>query len=123
MIPSTRRTRRLIIGGGLGLIVVAAAGGAGLSVADGTGYSDGLALAFNTISTIGFGPGPQTGWGLAATMMVFAAGAACWFAILVAAFEIGLRRSGTSFRGNGFSSIDEELWSRASLPRRRGRHG
>jgi hypothetical protein len=117
------RTRRLVIGGATGLLVVAGLGGVGLAAAEGTSYTDGLALAFSTVSTTGFGPGPQTGWGLAATMIVFAAGATCWFAIVVAAFEIGLRRSGASLGGNGYHSIDDEVWARAGLRPRGGGHG
>ena len=122
MIASPNRTRRLIVGGALGLVTVATLGGFALAAAEGTDYGDGLMLAFSTISTTGFGAGPQTGWGLAATMGVFAAGAACWFAIILAAFETGLRRSGTSTGGNGFASIDDQAWSRA-LQRRTGGHG
>ena len=122
MIASRNRTRRLVVGGVLGLVAVAALGGVALAAAEGTDYGDGLMLAFSTISTTGFGAGPQTGWGLVATMGVFAAGAACWFAILVAAFETGLRRSGTSIGGNGFTSIEDEVWGRA-LQRRPGGHG
>lgn len=122
MIASPNRTHRLILGGALGLVAVAALGGMALAAAEGTDFLDGLTLAFSTISTTGFGAGPQTGWGLAATMGVFAAGAACWFAIIVAAFEMGLRRSGPSIGGNSYTSIEDEVWGR-TLQRRPGGHG
>jgi hypothetical protein len=121
MTTSVGHTRRLVIGGTLGLVAVAALGGAALAATEGTGYVDGLALAFSTISTTGF-VGPHTGGGLAVTMLVFGAGAVCWFAIIVAAFEIGLRRTGTSIGGNRSTSISEQTWPER-LHRRGGGRG
>lgn len=117
------RTGRLVIGGAAGLLVVAGLGGAALAAAEGTGYVDGLAMAFSTISTTGFGPGPQTTLGLAVTMMVFAAGAAFWFVILVAAFETGLRRQAGAVDGNGMRRLDEDPWPPRLLGRREGGRG
>jgi hypothetical protein len=117
------RTGRLLIGGAGGLLAVMAVGAAPLALSEGGSYVDGLALAFSIISTTGFGPGPQTTPGLAATMAVFGAGAVCWFAIIVAAFETGLRRHAASITGaNGLRRIDQDPWPRA-LGRREGGRG
>jgi hypothetical protein len=47
------------------------------------------------ISTTGFGDGPTTLGGQLLSMVLFGLGAVNWFGIVLAAFEIGLRRTGT----------------------------
>lgn len=110
----------LIAGGSLGLAFVVASGGALLSWAEGTGFVDGLALAFSTVSTTGFGPGPQTTGGTFLVFGVFAVGAACWFAILVAAFELGLRRYRAPVNGAGRTVAVRDAWPPSIVTKGRG---
>jgi hypothetical protein len=124
MLKRTQSTGRLVVAGAVGLLVVACLGGAALAAAENTGYVEGLELAFSTISTTGFGLGPQTTLGLALTMLVFAAGVACWFAILVAAFESGMRRYAASASPlYGSHRFDMDLRSSKLLGRRQEGHG
>lgn len=114
------KARTLIVGGVTGLMSVTTAGGALLAWAERTTYIEGLAHAFSTVSTTGFGPGPQTTPGTFLTFGIFAAGAACWFAIVVAAFETGLRRYRASVSGTPLEHGARDVWPPFIMPRGRG---
>ncbi len=76
----------------LGLVATCIIGGALIAVADGSGYSDGLWVAFGVVTTIGFGDGPETGPGRLITAGLFIATAVSWFGVVVVAVEVGLSR-------------------------------
>ncbi len=68
-------------------------GGSLLSVVEDAGWLQGVWIAFNVASTIGFGEGPRSAPGLLIAMTTFAGAAVCWYGILLAAVEIALLRS------------------------------
>jgi hypothetical protein len=76
----------------LGLVAACVVGGALVAVADGSGYSEGLWVAFGIVTTIGFGDGPATGLGRLITVALFIVTAAGWFGVVVVAVEVGLSR-------------------------------
>ena len=76
----------------LGLVASCIVGGALIAVADGSGYSDALWVAFGVVTTIGFGDGPETGLGRLITAALFIASAVGWFGVVVVAVEVGLSR-------------------------------
>lgn len=86
--------RRLLAAAAAGLVVLLLLGGAVLALVEKGGYREGVWLAFTVISTTGFGDGPSTLGGQLLSMVLFALAAVHWFAIVLAAFEIGLRRTG-----------------------------
>lgn len=87
--------RRRIVASVSGLIVLLLLGGAILGVVEKSDYREGVWLAFSVISTTGFGDGPSTFPGQLLSIVLFALAAVNWFGIVLAAFEIGLRRTGT----------------------------
>jgi hypothetical protein len=76
----------------LGLIASCGVGGALIAVADGSGYSEGLWVAFGVVTTIGFGDGPVSGLGRLITAGLFIVTALGWFGVAVVAVEVGLSR-------------------------------
>lgn len=80
----------LLSGGGLVLLVVA--GGHLLALVEGVGSLAGIWLAFNVISTIGFGPGAATASGQFMSMGLFLLAVTCWFGLLVSAIEVANMR-------------------------------
>ena len=102
-------TERLVLAGEVGLPVMTLLGRTGLSAAESTGHVEGSALPFSPIWASGFGLGPQTAQGLTPRMQVLPAGAACWFAILVAVFERPMcHRLATGVPGNGLPRFEIE---------------
>jgi hypothetical protein len=99
---------------------VTASGGALFSWVERLSYLDGVAMAFSVVSTTGFEPGPQTALGTFAMFGVFFAGAVCWFGVVVAAFEIGLRRHRATANGFGVTSTVHAPWPRSIVPKGRG---
>lgn len=75
------------------LIVMIVGGGALLGVVEGTGAGSGIWLAFNTVTTTGYGDGPVTLGGTLLSMALFVLGAACWFFLLIVGVEMGTTRS------------------------------
>jgi hypothetical protein len=76
----------------LGLLAALVIGGAVISAADGSPYSEGLWVAFSTVTTVGFGNGPETGLGRLITATLFIIAAVSWFGVAVVAVEVGLSR-------------------------------
>jgi hypothetical protein len=76
----------------LGLVASCVIGGALISAADGSGYWEGLWVAFSVVTTIGLGDGPETGLGRLITAALFMVAAVGWFGVMVVAVEVGLSR-------------------------------
>ena len=83
--------RMLIRASVSGLIVLLLLGGGVLALVEKTGYREGVWLAFNVISTTGFGDGPNTLGRQLLSMILFALAAIHWFGIILG---IALRRLG-----------------------------
>lgn len=114
------RARTLITGGAFGLGVIVAVGGLLLAWAEGTGYIAGVGLAFSTVSTTGFGIGPQTTSGTLVMFGVFVTGVGCWMPIVIACFELGLRRYRAAVEGFRLSQSVADRWPPSMIPRGRG---
>jgi hypothetical protein len=84
------QARALLAGAAAALIVLVLAGGVALSLLEDTTYGEGLWLAFVVVSTTGFGDGPQTAAGRIFSMVLFVTAAIDWFAVLVAAIQVGI---------------------------------
>ena len=84
------QARLVLTGAAAGLIVLVLAGGFALSLLENTTYGEGLWLAFVVVSTTGFGDGPQTAAGRVFSVVLFVTAAIDWFAVLVAAIQVGL---------------------------------
>jgi hypothetical protein len=91
-----------------------------LAWAEGTDYVSGLRLAFSTVSTTGFGTGPQTTPGTFVVFGLFFMGAACWFIILLGCFESALRRYYTSIGDVGLVRLFGDRWPSSMVPKGRG---
>jgi hypothetical protein len=87
------QTRFLLLGAIAGLLMVMLAGGGGLALTGELSYLEGVWLAFNVISTTGFGEGPHTPGGILLSILLFTLGTVHWFGVLVATFELALARS------------------------------
>jgi hypothetical protein len=92
MIAKPISARVVLAASVLGLVTSCFVGGALVAVADGSGYSEGLWVAFSVVSTIGFGDGPETGLGRLITGALFIVAAVAWFGVVVVAVEVGLSR-------------------------------
>jgi hypothetical protein len=97
-------------GGLAGLLVM---GGLLLALVESVTVLAGIWLAFNVLSTTGFGPGPTTAAGQVTTMALFMFGVVCWFGILVAAVEAA------SMRIQRHVLVDEALRPLARRPKSR----
>lgn len=75
---------------GLGAIVLA--GGALFAFVESASLLAGIWLAFNVITTLGFGPGPATAAGQLMSMGLFMVAVTCWFGLLVSAIEVANMR-------------------------------
>jgi hypothetical protein len=95
----------------LGLVAALIGGAALISAAEGVGYSDGLWVAFNIVTTMGLGDGPDGAPGRLGAAAVFVVAAVSWFGVVVVAVEVGLSR---------FQHIALMLEALRPLARRRG---
>lgn len=88
MIMGRFSARGILIWSAGGLAVVVIGGGSLLAVVENISWMAGTWLAFNVISTTGFGPGPQSAAGQLMSMGLFVVALTCWFGVLVSAIEI-----------------------------------
>lgn len=86
---SVRGVLRLSAGG---LVFLVMAGGLLMAVVENIRALDGIWLAFNVISTIGFGPGPATASGYLMSLGIFFFAVICWFGVVVSAIEVAHMR-------------------------------
>lgn len=70
------------------LILLVVVGGLLLAVVETMSAMSGIWLAFNVITTTGFGPGAATPEGQLMSIGLFLVGATAWFGVLVSAIEI-----------------------------------
>jgi hypothetical protein len=103
MIMGRFSARNVLFGCVTGLVSVITGGGVLLGVAEGIGVLGGMWLAFNVVTTTGFGAGPASGAGQLLSAGLFFVAACCWFGVLVVAIEIG------NMRFQKYSLIDEAL--------------
>ncbi|MDQ3618865.1 MAG: hypothetical protein M3391_01900 [Actinomycetota bacterium] len=113
MIMGRFSTRKVLFGCVVGLVSAITGGGAVLGLAEGAGVLEGMWLAFNVVTTTGFGAGPATGAGQLLSAALFFVAACCWFGILVVAIEVG------NMRFQKYSLIDEALRPLERRPRNR----
>lgn len=113
MIMGRFSARVLLLGSVIGIISMIVVGGLLLALAEDIPMAGGVWLAFNQVTTTGFGPGPVTVLGQALSMAVFAVAACCWFVLLVVGIEIG------NMRFQKYSLIDEALRPLERRPRNR----
>ncbi|MDQ3646396.1 MAG: potassium channel family protein [Actinomycetota bacterium] len=106
-------TRTVLLGSVLGLASLITGGGLILAVAEDDAIFDGVWLAFNVVTTTGYGSGPVTALGQIVSMIMFLFGASCWFGVLVVALEVG------NMRFQKQSLINEALRPLARRPRNR----
>ncbi len=85
--------RVILVGATAALVVIVVADGWLLSVVEDIAWLEGLWIAFNVVSTIGFGTGPQSAAGQLIVMAAFAGAAVCWFCVLLTAVELAQLRS------------------------------
>ncbi len=111
MITGRFSTRAVALASVGGIALTVLAGGGAIAVADGLSYFGGIWMAFNVVTTIGFGPGPASGWAQLAAMGTFGFAGMCWFGLLLVAIEAAQAR----FQRGAL--VDEAL---RPLTRRRG---
>lgn len=100
------QTRHLVIGALVVHAIAIGAGGALLAAADAVAYSEGMWLAANTVTTIGFGPGPQTDAARLLMLLVFAMGAFGWWLLLLSALVASRSDVAASRRRSGSDVVD-----------------
>lgn len=113
MIMGRFRARSVLLGCIVGIASMITVGGTALALVEGIGVFDGLWLAFNVVTTTGFGSGPQTALGQILSMAIFVVAASCWFGVLVVAIEVG------NMRFQRYALIDEALRPLERRPRSR----
>ncbi len=113
MIMGRFSARNVLFGCVTGLITLITGGGALLGVAEGIGVLGGMWLAFNVVTTTGFGAGPVSGAGQLLAGGLFFVAASCWFGVLVVAIEMG------NMRFQKHSLINEALRPLEGRPRNR----
>jgi Ion channel len=113
MIMGRFSTRAVLFTSIIGLLAIVTGGGTLLAVAEGVEILDGIWLAFNVVTTTGFGSGPRTAMGQLLSMGLFALGASCWFGTLLVVIEIA------NLRFQKYSLIDEALRPLAKRPHSR----
>jgi hypothetical protein len=86
-----------------GLVSIVTAGGTLLGIVEGVGALGGIWVAFNVVTTTGFGSGPATTVGQLLSMGYFIMAATCWFGVLIVAVETA------SMRFQKHALIDEAL--------------
>jgi hypothetical protein len=111
MISKPINARVVLVISVLGLGAALFGGAALISAAEGVGYSDGLWLAFNIVTTVGLGDGPEGAPGRLVAAAVFVVAAGSWFGLVVVAVEVGLSR---------FQHVALMLEALRPLARRRG---
>lgn len=113
MIMGRFSTRTVLLGCVAGLVSLTTGGGWMLAIGEEIGIRSGIWLAFNVVTTTGFGSGPASAMGQLVAMVLFVAAACCWFGVLVVSMEVGNRRF------QRFSLIDEALRPMERRPRGR----
>jgi hypothetical protein len=113
MIMGRFSTRAVLMGSIAGLCSTVIGGGLLIGLVEGTGPRGGIWLAFNSVTTTGFGTGPATAMGQLLLMALFILGACCWFGVLLVALEAA------SMRFQKHALIDEALRPLARRPRDR----
>jgi hypothetical protein len=86
---STRGVALTSVGG---IVTTLLVGGGAIALADGLSYFGGIWMAFNVVTTIGFGPGPATGWAQLAAIGTFVFAGMCGFGLLLIAIETAQAR-------------------------------
>lgn len=87
MIMGRFSIRGVLLVSGLGLGGIVVVGGALLALIESSTILAGVWLAFNVVTTVGFGSGPSTAAGQLMSIGLFTLAAMCWFGVLVAAIE------------------------------------
>ena len=113
MIMGRFTARSILFGCVAGIASMIVLGGFALAGAEKVGIFEGMWLAFNIVTTTGFGAGHQTGFGHLVAVVIFFFGACSWFGVLVVAIEIG------NMRFQRYSLIDEALRPLERRPRNR----
>jgi hypothetical protein len=113
MIMGRFSARAVLLGCAAGIATIVLAGGVLLALVEGIGLFAGVWLAFNVVTTTGFGAGPSSGSGQLLSMALFTFGACCWFGVLVVAIEVG------HMRFQRHALIDEALRPLSRRPRAR----
>lgn len=113
MIMGRFPARGILIWSAGALVVLVIAGGSLLAVVESISSMAGIWLAFNVISTTGFGPGAQTTAGQLMSMGLFLVAATCWFGVLVSAIEI------SNMRLQRHALVDEALRPLGRRPKSR----
>lgn len=93
-----------------GLVSIVMIGGFLLAGLESVALIDGIWLAFSVVTTTGFGGGPGSVGGQLLCMGLFAAGAWCWFGLLLVVIEVA------SMRFQKRALIDEALRPLARRP-------
>ncbi len=110
MIMGRFSTRTVLFGSATLLLSIVLGGGALLGLAEDIGTGSGIWLAFNVVTTTGFGSGPASGIGRLLSMGLFTGGALCWFGFLLTAIEVA------NMRFQKHALIDEALRPLARRP-------
>ena len=110
MIMGRFSTRAVLFASIIGLLAIVTGGGSLVAVVEGIEVLDGIWLAFNVVTTTGFGRGPGTVLGQLLSMGLFVVSAYCWFGALLVVIEIA------SMRFQKYSLIDEALRPLAKRP-------
>ena len=105
--------RVLLLGCVTGIASLVVCGGVLLAFAEGVQILDGMWLAFNQVTTTGFGRGPVTSLGQGLSVVIFVIAGGCWFGLLIVGIEIG------NLRFQKYSLIDEVLRPLERRPRDR----
>lgn len=113
MIMGRFSTRAVLLISIAGLLSAVIGGGLLLSLVEDIGSRDGVWLAFNVVTTTGFGTGPTTALGQMLSMALFVLGACCWFGVLLVVLEIA------NLRFQKQALLDEALRPLARRPRDR----
>lgn len=113
MIMGRFSARVLLFGCVSGIALMIGVGGVMLALAEEVRILDGMWLAFNQVTTTGFGVGPVTALGQVLSAAIFFGAAGCWFGILIVGIEVG------NMRFQRYSLIDEALRPLERRPRNR----
>ncbi len=113
MIMGRFSVRAVLLLSALSLILLVVVGGLLLALVESSTAMSGIWLAFNVITTTGFGPGAQTTAGQLMSMGLFLVAMTCWFGVLVSAIEI------SNLRLQRHVLVDEALRPLARRPKDR----
>lgn len=92
MIMGRFSTRAVLLISVAGLLSTVVGGGLLLSLLEDTGPQGGIWLAFNVVTTTGFGSGPVTAMGQIFSMALFVVSVSCWFGVLLVVLEVANMR-------------------------------